>query len=126
MLAPQTVPATADELSTGRRRTLTWGTLIAVALAVWGWRIGLRPLGDNSFLTHLETGGRILDHGIPRRDPYSFTEPGTPWVVQSWLASPWYGVLDRVRGWRALRLFPGPGTLVLPSTTGLRQARGPP
>ncbi|MEP6659910.1 MAG: hypothetical protein ABJD24_08345 [Acidimicrobiales bacterium] len=113
MLAPQTVPATADELSSSRRRTLTWGTLIAVALAVWGWRIGLRPLGDNSFLTHLETGRRILDHGIPRRDPYTFTAPGTPWVVQSWLASAWYGVLDRVGGWRALQLFTGAVTLAL-------------
>lgn len=114
MLAPQTVPAAADESSDrDGHHPLTWGVLIAVALGVWGWRIGLRPLGDNSFLTHLETGRRILDSGIPRRDPYTFTASGTPWVVQSWLASLWYGVLDRMGGWRALQIFTGVVTLAL-------------
>ena len=53
-----------------------------------GWLIGLRPLGDNSFLTHLATGRLILDTGaVPSADPYTFTAEGEPWVVQSWLAS---------------------------------------
>jgi hypothetical protein len=33
---------------------------------------------------------------IPRRDPYSFTARGHPWVVQSWLPEWTYGWLNRV------------------------------
>ncbi|MEY2421768.1 MAG: hypothetical protein QOI95_1835 [Acidimicrobiaceae bacterium] len=57
--------------------------------------IGLGPLNDNSFLTHLATG-RIMwsTHHIPHSDPYSFTAPGKGWVVQSWLASLFYGAAD--------------------------------
>jgi len=57
--------------------------------------IGLGPLNDNSFLTHLATG-RIMwaDHHIPHTDPYSFTAPGKGWVVQSWLASLFYGATE--------------------------------
>jgi hypothetical protein len=66
---------------------------------------GIRPLGDNSFLTHLATGRLILDSGIPRRDPYSFTAQGEPWVVQSWLASLLYGVVDELGGLGGLRVL---------------------
>ena len=95
------------------KRALTWGAVVGLLVLIWGWRIGLRPLGDNSFLTHLATGRLILDHGIPRHDPYSFTAPGTSWTVQSWLASVVYGVTDRIGGWRALQLVTGVTTLAL-------------
>ncbi len=63
--------------------------MVAAALA-----IGLRPLSDNSFLTHLSTGRLILDRGsVPSADPYTFTAHGDPWVVQSWLASVLYGTV---------------------------------
>ena len=110
MLTSDTVAARRP--ATGRR-ALTWGGVVGLLVVIWGWRIGLRPLGDNSFLTHLATGRFILDHGIPRHDPYSFTAPGTPWTVQSWLASVLYGLTDRLGGWRALQLLTGLTTLAL-------------
>lgn len=65
---------------------------------VVGVVIGARPIADNSFLTHLATGRLLLDQGIPRSDPYSFTAHGLPWVVQSWLASLLYGSIERFIG----------------------------
>ena len=58
--------------------------------------IGLGPLNDNSFFTHLATG-RLMwaTHHIPHTDPYSFTAAGKDWVVQSWLSSLLYGAADR-------------------------------
>ncbi len=65
-------------------------------VAFVGLLIGLGPLDDNSFLTHLATGRLIWDtHHIPHHDPYSFTAFGHPWVVQSWLASVFYGAADK-------------------------------
>ena len=70
--------------------------------------IGLGPLNDNSFLTHLATG-RIMwaEHHIPHTDPYTFTAPGKAWVVQSWLASLFYGAADRWWGPPGLLLLVG-------------------
>lgn len=62
-------------------------------------------LYDNSFLTHLATGRLIVDGHIPRADPYTFTAAGEPWVVQSWLASGLYGLLDQLGGLGAIRLL---------------------
>ena len=66
--------------------------------------IGLRPLGDNSALTHLATGRLILDDGIPRHDPFSFTAAGEPWTVQSWLAAAGMALADRVGGAEGIQL----------------------
>jgi hypothetical protein len=83
-------------------RRLTLNHLVIGVLGLVGLSIGLRPISDNSFFTHLATGRRILTVGFPHSDPYTFTAHGTPWVVQSWLASVLYGVLDRVAGMRAI------------------------
>lgn len=85
----------------------TVGAITGLAFAVWGLRIGLRPIRDNSFFTHLATGRLIVDQGIVRRDPYTFTAFGEAWVVQSWLASAVYGLLDFIGGTRALQVFTG-------------------
>lgn len=79
--------------------------LFTVVFALGGWRAGLSRLSDNSFFWHLQTGNRILDHGIPHRDPYSFTAEGTRWVAQSWLAESLYGLLDRTVGPFGIRLL---------------------
>lgn len=78
---------------------------MALGAALWGLKLGLEPLHDNSFLTHLAGGRLVLDGGIPRSDPFSFTAPGAPWVVQSWLAAGLYALTDR--------LWDGYGALVL-------------
>jgi hypothetical protein len=76
--------------------------------------VGLSPLSDNSFLTHLATGRLIVDDWhIPRSDPYSFTANGEPWVVQSWLASLVYGLADEVGGLDAVRLVMGGLTVAI-------------
>lgn len=68
----------------------------------------MRPLGDNSFLTHLATGRLILDTGsVPSVDPYTFTAPGEPWVVQSWLVSVAYASAERLGGLDGVRILVG-------------------
>lgn len=73
-----------------------------------GWVIGLRPLADNSFFTHLATGRIILDSGsVPSVDPYTFTARGSHWLVQSWLASVLYATVERLGGATGLRILMG-------------------
>jgi hypothetical protein len=98
-------------LTRGRQPSLALVAGAAVALA--GLAIGSTALGDNSFFTHLATGRLILHDGIPRTDPYSFTAAGHPWVVQSWLPSLLYGLVDRWWGGHGLVLMRALQTLVL-------------
>ena len=67
-------------------------SLFMAAVVLFGFRVGARPIGDNSAFTHLRTGIDMARTGaIPRSDPYSFTAFGEPWVVQSWLPEWTYG-----------------------------------
>ncbi len=80
-------------------RVPSLSVLVGGVVALIGLLIGLGPLDDNSYLTHLATGRIIWDtHHIPLHDPYSFTAAGHPWVVQSWLASVIYGAADEAWG----------------------------
>jgi len=75
--------------------------LFVSALALFGFRLGARSIGDNSMFVHLRTGMDIVrTGGIPRRDPYSFTAHGRPWVVQSWLPEWTYGWAHELGGYR--------------------------
>jgi hypothetical protein len=92
------------------RRGVGWpptlSTVLGVGLGVWGLYLGLARLADNSFLTHLATGRLILLEGsIPTGDPYTFTASGEPWVVQSWLASVLYAVVERLGGPDGVRVL---------------------
>jgi hypothetical protein len=72
---------------------------------LFGFRLGARPIKDNSMLTHLRTGIDIVSRGaIPRVDPYSYTARGTRWVVQSWLPEWTYGMAHRIGGYRVVVL----------------------
>ena len=100
MTTVHTEPRVADAAVDGPpvvapRRRVTMAALITGLFAVGGFALGSGSLGDNSFLWHLRTGGLILDHGIPRRDPYSYTAGGTRWIAQSWLVELMYGALAR-------------------------------
>lgn len=76
----------------------------------------LGSLSDNSFLTHLATGRLILERGsVPSVDPYTFTAPGEPWVVQSWLMSVVYATAEAFGGLDAIRVLSG----LLAGTVGL-------
>jgi hypothetical protein len=81
--------------------------------ALVGLWMGLDPLGDNSFFTHLATGRLIIDGTFPSADPYSFTAAGSPWVVQSWLPSVLYASLESIAGADAIRLLIGMVTAAL-------------
>ncbi|HET7720459.1 MAG TPA: hypothetical protein VFK43_10865, partial [Acidimicrobiales bacterium] len=84
------------------------GAAIGASVVTAGWLMGLRPLADNSFFTHLATGRVILDTGsVPSADAYTFTADGEPWVVQSWLASWLYGTVEALSGAAGLRVLVG-------------------
>ncbi len=73
--------------------------LFVATFVLFGFRLGVRPIGDNSMFTHLRTGIHMARTGaIPRSDPYSFTAGGRPWVVQSWLPEWTYGWAYRLGG----------------------------
>lgn len=79
--------------------------IVALILALVGLRVGLAPLSDNSFMTHLATGRIILDTGgIPRVDPYSWSASGAPWTVQSWGASVIFAGAEEVAGLLGIRI----------------------
>ena len=80
-------------------------SLFVAALVLFGFRLGVRPIGDNSMFTHLRTGADMVrGEGIPRTDPYSFTAGGRRWVVQSWLPEWTYGWAERLGGFRLVVL----------------------
>jgi hypothetical protein len=80
-------------------------TIVALLFALVGLRIGMAPLHDNSFFTHLATGRLILDGGIPRTDPYSWSAAGEAWTVQSWGASVIFAVIDGAVGLVGIRVL---------------------
>jgi hypothetical protein len=74
-------------------------SLFMAAVVLFGFRLGARPIGDNSAFTHIRTGVDMARTGaIPRTDPYSFTAAGERWVVQSWLPEWTYGWAYRLGG----------------------------
>lgn len=76
-------------------------SLFTAAVVLFGFRLGARPIGDNSMFTHLRTGIDMARSGsIPRSDPYSFTALHHRWVVQSWLPEWTYGWAYRLGGYK--------------------------
>jgi hypothetical protein len=76
-------------------------SLFIAAVVLFGFRLGARPIGDNSAFTHLRTGIDMARTGaIPRTDPYSYTAVGQKWVVQSWLPEWTYGWAYRIGGFK--------------------------
>ena len=88
-----------------RKRDVDLGSLFAAAFTLIGAGIGASRVSDNSFLTHLATGRRMVDEGFVRSDAFTWTSAGEPVVVQSWLASGIYGVVDATAGLGGLRLL---------------------
>ena len=86
-------------------RTPNLGTVLGLAVTLVGLGIGASKIGDNSFLTHLATGREMLESGFVRSDVFTWTSQGEPIVVQSWLASLLYGVVDELAGFHGLRLL---------------------
>ena len=108
------VAAGLPSVGPGARQGMSLAGLCGLVVVVAGFLIGIQPLRDNSFLTHLATGRLILDTGsVPTTDPYSFTALGEPWTVQSWLASVAYAGAEAVGGLAAIRLLVATATALL-------------
>ncbi len=89
----------------GRLRSPGLESLFIATFVLFGFRVGVRPIGDNSMFTHLRTGiDMVRGAGIPRMDTYSFTASGREWVVQSWLPEWTYGWAHRLGGFRLVVL----------------------
>ena len=99
--------------ATTARRPATLERVLGLCVVLVGVGIGSQKLGDNSFLTHLATGRQMLDHGIVREDVFTWTSGGESVVVQSWLASLLYGIVDELGGFHGLRLLMAVSTGVL-------------
>jgi hypothetical protein len=41
---------------------------------------------DNDFWWHLRTGQLVINSGIPRHDPFSWSRGGAPWTAHEWLS----------------------------------------
>ena len=70
--------------SLSRRVPIAW-VQIGVIFAL----LGTLPFGrtvDPDFWWHLRTGKLIVESGIPRHDPFSWTAAGNDWVVHEWLS----------------------------------------
>jgi hypothetical protein len=87
------------------RRAPKLESLFVATFVLFGFRLGVRPITDNSMLTHLRTGVDMVGgSGIPKEDPYSWTARGTDWVVQSWFPEWTYGWMERFGGFRLVVL----------------------
>src|SRR5579872_2306939 len=111
------------------RRTLPRPTIIELAaigvMTLFGLRLGLRPINDNSMLLHLRTGIDIVKTGhIPSHDPYSFTALGHSWVVESWFAEVLYGLAHSLGGYRSVLLLQGLLTGLLAFTIAMLARTG--
>jgi len=84
---------------------LDLGGVVGIAIAMFGLLVGAQQISDNSFLTHLATGREMVTHGFVHHDVFTWTSQGRGVVVQSWLASLLYGVVDDVAGFTGLRIL---------------------
>ena len=98
---------------TTTRHPATLERVLGLSVVLVGVGIGAQKLGDNSFLTHLATGRQMLDHGVVREDVFTWTSGGESLVVQSWLASLLYGLVDELGGFHGLRILMAVSTGVL-------------
>jgi len=48
--------------------------------------LGLVQTIDPDLWWHLKTGERILGHGVPKVDPFSYSMSGNLWVAHEWLS----------------------------------------
>ena len=89
----------------GRPGRLDLGVFVGLSMALVGFGFGASRISDNSFLTHLATGREMLDHGVVRSDVFTWTSGGDGVVVQSWLASFVYALVDDLAGFHGLRIL---------------------
>ena len=63
---------------------------------------------DGNIFMHLAAARWILANGsLPTADPFSFTMPGSPWVVQEWLSEMLFHAAHQLAGWAGLAVLIG-------------------
>ncbi|MDP9113820.1 MAG: hypothetical protein M3O20_09070 [Acidobacteriota bacterium] len=76
-----------------------------------GWS---RLLWDGDTAIHIATGNWILDHGkIPTTDPFSFTQPGVPWIPYEWGTEVLFAQLNHALGLKGIVFVCGVGIAAL-------------
>lgn len=96
----------------GNRPAPSLRALLQTAVVFLAFVAGSARMNDNSLMTHVATGRLLVRGSIGElwngwADPYLYTGNGRSWVVQSWLASVIYGLVDGIAGPSGLRLFFG-------------------
>ena len=79
--------------------------LFHILLAGAFFAVGVRETVDPDLWWHLRTGALILDSGLPRVDPFSYTMAGVPWTAHEWLSDVLMWLLYDAAGLAALSLF---------------------
>jgi hypothetical protein len=84
---------------------LSWPLLVGVL--TWIGMLTLRTpralLSDPGIHWHPATGRWILEHGrIPTGDPFSYSMPDAPWIVQAWLSEVIFAAAQAAGGWSAM------------------------
>lgn len=84
---------------------------VTVVLAAGAKALAER-LGENDLWWHLRAGEIVVaERGLPAGDPFSYTSPGAPWVVQHWLGEVLLHAIESLAGlrgvvvWRAVMLL---------------------
>ena len=98
------------------------GVLLIIVFAMAAFVMA--QLYDPDYFWHLRTGQLILDtHTIPRHDPFSFTRPDAPWLVNAWLFDVLLYSVHSIGGSIGVRLFDDVVDLDQPFPHGLVRDR---
>ena len=110
----QSLPLVRPRPETAVRRFLTPSLcdLFFLAIIAWtfmtsgtGWS---RLLWDGDTAIHIAIGDWILDHGtIPTTDPFSFTQPGAPWIPYEWGTEVLFAQLNHAFGLKGVVFVSG-------------------
>jgi hypothetical protein len=88
-----------------RSRASAWLDRAGLALAGLSLlALALHRIADYDLWWQLATGAWILEHGLPRSDPFSYGFPGRPWIELRWLYYLAIHGLSRAFGLNALIL----------------------
>ena len=116
MTQPLSPPAPAIARPSLRRRVpIAWVQLAMVVslLAI----LSLLKEVDPDFWWHLRTGKLIVESGIPRHDPFSWTAAGKAWVTHEWLSEVLIYGVESVVGYAGnaiiFGILPGAALLVM-------------
>jgi len=103
------LPLVRPRPETAVRRFLTPSLCDMFFLAIIAWTFMTsgtgwsRLLWDGDTAIHLAIGDWILDHkSIPTTDPFSFTQPGAPWIPYEWGTEVLFAQLNHAFGFKGV------------------------